>query len=118
MLPLWGTWFNPHPRNAYHQRFCVDPACQAASKQASQRKWSRKNVSCFRGEHRVEPVRAWRRKHPGYWWRQGAGLADGCALQEVLKPQPVYDQAVDALRDRLPESRLLSAQVWVGEEET
>ena len=44
-----GVWFKPRGRNAWHQRFCSTAACQVASKRASQRKWSRKNPSYFRG---------------------------------------------------------------------
>ena len=100
-----GTWFKPHPRNAYHQRFCVNPPCQAASKLSSQRKWCRKNPSYFRGEHPVKRVQAWRREHPGYWKRQGAeaGLKPKVALQDVLMTQPVDEQLVMVLRDRLSE---------------
>ncbi len=100
-----GSWFTPHPRNAYHQRFCAKPGCRAASKGASQRKWCRKNPRYFRGEHHVNRVRAWRQEHPGYWKRQGAreGLPEGGALQDVLSSQPIDEQLVKVLRDRLSE---------------
>ena len=66
-----GVWFKPHARNAYHQRFCVKPECQAASKRASQQKWCRKNPGYFHGDAHLKRVQAWRRKHPGYWKPKG-----------------------------------------------
>ena len=33
-----GQWYLPQPHNAYHQRYCVRPACRLASKRHSQRK--------------------------------------------------------------------------------
>lgn len=100
-----GSWFKPEPRNAYHQRFCIKPECRAASKVESQRKWCRKNPSYFRGEHQVKRVQDWRREHPRYWKRQGvrAVPGEGGALQDVLIPQPVDEQLVKAVRDRLSE---------------
>jgi hypothetical protein len=61
--------FVPDYRNAYHQRFCSEPACRQASKRASQRRWLRKprNRNYFREPDNVSRVREWRRKHPGYW---------------------------------------------------
>ena len=51
-----GIWFRPHGRNAWHQRFCLKPECQVASKRASQRKWCRKNPGYFHGEMHVKRV--------------------------------------------------------------
>jgi hypothetical protein len=61
--------FLPDYRNTYHQRFCFAPACQLASKQASQRRWLRKpqNRNYFRESDNLERVRRWREAHPGYW---------------------------------------------------
>jgi hypothetical protein len=84
-----ASWFKPDPHNAYHQRFCRKKECQAASKAASQKKWWRRNPSYFRGETHVRRVRDWRKKHPGYWRREGGkrGCAPPDALQDVLSAQ-------------------------------
>lgn len=99
------VWFRPHPRNAYHQRFCLKPECQAASKLSSQRKWCRKNPGYFHGEAYVKKVQAWRRKHPGYWKPNGA--EDSCgppdALQELLTAQGFDNQGVKVFRNCLLE---------------
>ena len=98
-----GSWYKPEPRTAYHQRFCVQPECRAASKVESRRKWSRKNPGYFRGAYHVNRVRAWRESHPGYWKRQRARAApgDGGALQDILESQSIDEQLVKVLRDRL-----------------
>ena len=59
-------WYLPQPHNAYHQRYCVQPACRLASKRHSQRKWLRKNPDQHRGPENVTRVRDWRARHPGY----------------------------------------------------
>ena len=96
-----GVWFRPRGRNAWHQRFCLEPACQAASKRASQRKWSRKNPGYFHGEVHVKRVRAWRRKHPGYGKAKGAVEACGPpdALQEVFIAQGFASEDVKVFRN-------------------
>jgi hypothetical protein len=100
-----AVWFKPHPRNAYHQRFCLKPECQAASQRASQRKWCRKNPGYFHGEAYVKKVQAWRRKHPGYWKRQqgeeGGGPPD--ALQDLLIAQGFAPEQVRVFRNCLSE---------------
>ena len=82
-------WFRPHGRNAWHQRFCLEPACRVASKRRSQQKWCRKNPGHFHGEMYVKKTQAWRRKHPEYWKRKGAVKACGPpdALQDLLIAQ-------------------------------
>ena len=113
-----GVWFQPHRRNAYHQRFCSEPACQAASQRASQRKWSHKNPGYFRGEVHVQRVRAWRRKHPGYWKGNGVAAAGGPpdALQDLLTAQGFDRAAVTVFRNCLsaeisqPLQEVLAAQ--------
>jgi len=110
-----GVWFKPHRRNAYHQRYCVKPECRAASKQASQRKWSRKNPDYFRGDVHVNRVRAWRRRHPGYWKAKEA-CRDLDALQELLIAQGFDPEGVATFRNCLsaeisrPLQDLLDAQ--------
>ncbi len=113
-----GSWFRPHPRNAYHQRFCSRGDCRAASKRASQQKWQRKNPGYFRGEHYVKKVQAWRRAHPGYW--NGGALAQSCgrvgALQDLLMAQGFDNKEVSVFRNCLrqeisrPLQDILSAQ--------
>jgi hypothetical protein len=98
-------WFSPHPRNVYHQRFCVKPECQAASKRTSQQKWCRKNPGYFHGDAYVKKVQAWRRKHPGYW--KNKGTRDACgppdALQDLLTAQGFDNQDVRVFRNCLSE---------------
>ena len=113
-----GVWFKPRRRNAYHQRFCPQPECRAASKQASQRKWHHKNPGYFRGEIHVNRVRAWRRRHPGYWKKKGAaGTSEKRdALQDLLLAQGFDAQGVMTFRNCLlaeisrPLQDVLSAQ--------
>ena len=99
------VWFRPHPRNAYHQRFCLNPECQAVSKRASQQKWCRKNPGYFHGEMYVKKVQAWRLKNPGYW--KPKGMANDCgppdALQELLTAQGFDNQGVKVFRNCLSE---------------
>ena len=100
-----GVWFRPRGRNAWHQRFCLEPACRAASKRASQRKWSRKNPGYFHGEQYVRKVQAWRRTHPGYWKAKGAVEACGPpdALQDLLAAQGFGHEDVKVFRNCLSE---------------
>ena len=98
-----GVWFKPQGCNAYHQRFCPKPECQAASKQASQQKWCRKNPGYFHGDIQVKRVQAWRRLHPGYWKKEDAAGASGQrdALQDLLLAQGFDAQGVMTLRNCL-----------------
>jgi len=100
-----GTWFRPHPRNAYHQQFCSKTECRAASKRASQQKWCRKNPSYFRGDLYVKKTQAWRRKHPGYWRKEGGERDTGPpdALQDLLSTQGFDNKGVTILRNCLHE---------------
>ena len=107
-----GSWFRPHPRNVYHQRYCSAPECQAASKRASQGKWCRKNPGYFHGEAYVKKVQAWRRKHPGYWkvkeTVQACGPPD--ALQDLLTAQGFDNQDVKVFRNCLSDEILRPLQ--------
>ena len=113
-----GDWFRPHPRNAYHQRFCTQKDCRAASKRSSQKKWHHKNPSYFRGEQYVKKTQVWRAEHPGYWRKrpeEPSGDQED-ALQDLLTTQVVDNELVNAVRDRLepeisrPLQDLLTAQ--------
>jgi len=96
-------WFRPHGRNAWHQRFCLEPACRVASKRRSQQKWCRKNPGHFHGEMYVKKTQAWRRKHPEYWKRKGAVKACGPpdALQDLLIAQGFGNEDVNVFRNCL-----------------
>jgi hypothetical protein len=61
--------FSCDPRLRDRQKYCSEPACRAARKQSSQRRWLSKtdNREYFRGEQHVDRVQAWRAKNPGYW---------------------------------------------------
>jgi len=89
-----------------------------ASKRASQKKWHGKNPGYFRGEQYVKKTQAWRREHPGYW-REKPSEPDATApdaLQDLLSSQPVDNELVDAVRNRIeqeisrPLQDLLTAQ--------
>jgi len=67
-----NEFFFPDYRNRRRQHYCGQPACQHASKLASQRRWLGQpaNRDYFRGPKEVARVRAWRQAHPGYWKRK------------------------------------------------
>jgi len=100
-----GVWFKPRGRNAWHQRFCLEPDCRAASKRASQQKWCCKNPGYFHGEAYVKKVQAWRRQHPGYWKSKGPAESGGPpdALQDLLTAQGFDNQGVEVFRNCLSE---------------
>jgi hypothetical protein len=79
--------FARDPRLGHRQKYCSEPACRAASKQSSQRRWLRKpdNQEYFRGEQHVDRVQSWRAQNPGYW--QKPALI-GAPLQEMIITQP------------------------------
>jgi len=60
--------FRADPRTRGQQKYCGEALCRAASKRASQSRWSGKpeNGEYFSGPHHVSRVRAWREAHPGY----------------------------------------------------
>ena len=83
--------YDPDPRNHGHQRYCSQPACQQASKAASQRRWraSPKGRDYFRGPANRLRVRVWRQAHPGYWRRRrpkSGALQDHCLPQALVPP--------------------------------
>ena len=51
--PHCHEWFTPGPCNAWHQEYCSKPECQAASHQASNKRWLAHNPDYFRGPHHV-----------------------------------------------------------------
>jgi len=82
-----SEFFFPDYRNQERQRYCGKPACQHASKLASQRRWLSKpaNRHYFRGPDNAEHVRQWRQAHPGYWKRKRpvSGSTQGVPPQHV-----------------------------------
>jgi hypothetical protein len=56
-----GALYQPDYRNVHHQYYCQEPACQAVSKKASQKRWLGKpqNRNYHRDKVHVERVRAW-----------------------------------------------------------
>ena len=78
--------FARDPRTRSRQRYCAQPACRAASKQASQRRWLGKpeNQEYFCGEQQVNRVQAWRAANPGYW-RESRLIEQ--PLQEMIRAQ-------------------------------
>jgi hypothetical protein len=98
--------FRADARNAWHQRYCKEPACRTASKAASQRRWLDKpeNQDYFGGPEHVARVRAWREAHPGYGARAASSptaapagvdpaVSVGAALQDLVTPQVVDEPA-------------------------
>jgi hypothetical protein len=81
----------------------LKPDCRAASKQASQQKWCRKNPGYFRGDQYVRKTQCWRRKHPRYWKRKGAEeeRAPPDALQDLLTAQGFAREDVTVFRNCL-----------------
>ena len=90
-----GGLYMPGRRNAYHQEYCSEPACRAASRKASRRRWLAKpenrNYHC--GACQAARVRAWRKAHPGYWHRKAP------ALQDLLLAQDVASEEVKSVLD-------------------
>jgi hypothetical protein len=95
--------FIPDQRNANRQKYCFEPECRKASKQASQRRWLRKpeNSNHFRGPVNVERVREWRKKHPGYWKKSRTALQDPLSLQPTVNTEDIYQFSANALQDSL-----------------
>ena len=83
----------PDYRNTEKQRYCAKPECRAASKIASQKRWSAKNPNYFKGQIHVDRMRAWRLANPGRRHRKSSApvLQDDCSQissqkQEVIPP--------------------------------
>jgi len=83
--------FQPDPRNAHHQDYCLEPACRKASKAQSQRRWLQKpdNRDYFRCQENTRRVQEWRKRTPGYWRnKKSEKSAVPEPLQEVCDAQP------------------------------
>lgn len=100
--------FRGDPRTCTQQKYCSEPACRAASKQASQRRWLQKpeNQQYFCGPQHVNRVQAWRAENRGYGQEtriaarelqetrlaqdpERAGKSARLPLQETRRPQNV-----------------------------
>jgi hypothetical protein len=101
--------FAPDARNRGRQKYCSDPACRQASKQASQRRWASQpeNRDYFRGPAHVRRVQQWRQAHPGYWKRPprppAGTLQETCLAQPpvavAVAPAPLPEPSRPALQD-------------------
>jgi hypothetical protein len=117
-----GELFRADPRNARHQKYCLQPACRKASKAASQRAWLGKadNQDYFRGPENVARVQRWRVAHPGYWRRaKGARRqrpAAPVALQDLCPAQAIEmaDHSQGVLQPALQDLLLDQAAVLIG----
>ena len=101
--------FRPDPRTQHRQRYCSAPACRAASKAASQARWlaAPESQGYFRDSWHVDRVKAWRRRHPGYWRKRQSG---GTALQDVRITQPTGSTSKTAKIVLPPLQELITAQ--------
>ena len=79
--------FTPDYRNRGKQKYCAGPACQKASKRASQQKWLSKNPDYFKGSANVQRVREWRARNPGKYKNRSAGGLKRSALQDDCTSQ-------------------------------
>lgn len=79
--------FKADPRNAHHQKYCSEPACRKASKEASQRAWlaAPENRNYHSGPDAVARVRDWQNAHPAY--REGQKAKRAFALQDICDAQ-------------------------------
>ena len=99
----------PDHRNRGRQKYCSAPACQQASKHASQQRWAGKpeNRDYFRGAHHVQRVQQWRREHPEYGKgrlrKARRALQETCPAQPAgttpLAPAPLPEPSLPALQD-------------------
>ena len=86
-----GGRFTPEPRAAGRQRYCGKSTCRAASKRASQRRWSSSAAgkSYHSGEAGLHRVRQWRATNPDYWRRKvvknETNTTAGCELRAVIE---------------------------------
>ena len=85
--PSCNVTFDADTRNAHHQKYCPEPACQKASKKVSQARWLAKpeNADYHRGSLAVARVARWKKANPelvaGQRVRRVAGVQDICESQ-------------------------------------
>lgn len=103
-------WFLPDLRSRHPQVFCSKPACRAASKTQSQRKWAAKpeNKGYWRGHARLMKLQEWREKHPGYWRRDGRGKLGTLQEQKLPRKRAGSRRAGRTLQEqRVPDDPLI-----------
>jgi hypothetical protein len=88
------------PRTRTQQKYCPEPACRAASKCASQKRWLLKaeNRDYFSGPQHVNRVQAWRNAKAG----------DG--RERSLKRQPLQETILLQVLERHKKSTPLALQ--------
>lgn len=114
-------FFQTDYRNQDRQLYCSEPACQQASKRASQRRWAHRggNQDYFRGPEHARRVKDWREAHPGYWKRRKpvSDQSQEAAVQSVNPVQGscnVPGSHLGTLQDVCPPSRLLQESAFLG----
>jgi hypothetical protein len=110
-------FFVPDPRTADRQRYCSKPACQQASKAASQRRWLGKagNGDYFRGADQVRRVQLWRKGHPGYWKRRNPSSQGTQAIElQAANPDQSSCNVPRALPGTLQDYCLAQDPAFVG----
>lgn len=85
-------FFQPDPRNRWHQRYCPKPACRRVSKVVSQRRWRLQPVNkrCYDAEENRRRVKEWQDAHPGYWKKrkkQAVVLRDILVSEATAEPK-------------------------------
>jgi hypothetical protein len=87
-----GQVFTVDVRNRRRQKYCGKPACQRASKAASQHRWlsEPQNRHYFRDAENAARVRRWQQAHPGYW--RNTTRSRRRALQETLASNTLISQ--------------------------
>ena len=78
--------FLPDYRNHKRQKYCSDPVCRHTYRIEIQRLWRAQpeNRDHFKGPHCVQRTQAWRKAHPGYWYKKGVALQDDCKGQDAV----------------------------------
>ncbi len=115
--------FTPDYRNGSHQHYCQKPACNAASKRASQKRWLGKpqnrdyhRDSAHKNTIHGDRVRAWRKAHPRYWRREAVALQDDCSAKTMatVEETHVLNQPVTTENAPLQDHCLAQDPLFVG----
>jgi hypothetical protein len=99
--------FRPDPRVGARQISCSAPACRAARKRESQKRWLNAHPDYFRGQYPKK--RAWHDAHPGYlaqYRRTHPVAAERHRRQEQERRHRVQDRGVD-IQDEIAGTQLL-----------
>jgi len=115
--------FTPDYRNGSHQHYCQKPACNAASKRASQKRCLGKpqnrdyhRDSAHKNTIHGDRVRAWRKAHPRYWRREAVALQDDCSAKTMatVEETHVLNQPVTTENAPLQDHCLAQDPLFVG----